>query len=100
MDRAKNGGGEDQAPEQPLAGGVALLGEHEEDVAFLNWEQGGEYTCLLFKGMRRGKFSTNDTRNNALFLIETMKSKEFEFLFDNMEFNLIKNQIEPLAKHW
>lgn len=72
----------------------------EHAVAFLNWEQGGEYTCLLFKGMRRGKFSTNDTRNNALFLIETMKSKEFEFLFDNMEFNLIKNQIEPLAKHW
>lgn len=72
----------------------------EHAVAFLNWEQGGEYTCLLFKGMRRGKFSTNDTRNDALFLIETMRSKEFEFLFDNEEFNLIKNQIEPLAKHW
>jgi len=72
----------------------------EHAAAFLDWEQGGEYTCLLFKGMRRGRFSTNDTRNNALFLIETMKSKEFEFLFDNAEFNLIKNQIEPLAKHW
>ena len=72
----------------------------EHAIAFLNWEQGGEYTCLLFKGMRRGKFSTNDTRNNALFLIETMRSKEFEFLFDNEEFKLIKNQIEPLAKHW
>ncbi len=72
----------------------------EHAVAFLNWDQGGEYTCLIFKGMRRGKFSTNDTRNNALFLIETMKSKEFEFLFDNVEFNLIKNQMEPLAKHW
>ena len=72
----------------------------EHAIAFLNWDQGGEYTCLLFKGMRRGKFSTNDTRNNALFLLETMKSEEFEYLFDNEEFINIKNQLEPLAKHW
>ena len=72
----------------------------EHSVAFLNWDQDGEYTCLLFKGMRRESFSTNDTRNSALFLLETMKSKEFEFLFNNADFNLIKNQIEPLAKHW
>ena len=72
----------------------------EHALAFLNGDQGGEYTCLLFKGMRQGNFSTNDTRNNALFVLETMKSKEFEFLFDHAEFNLIKNQLEPLAKHW
>ncbi|MBQ5602299.1 MAG: helix-turn-helix transcriptional regulator [Clostridia bacterium] len=72
----------------------------EHAIAFLNWNQDGEYTCLLFKGMKRGSFSTNDTRNNALFLLETMKSKEFEILFDNEEFINIKNQLEPWAKHW
>lgn len=72
----------------------------EHALAFLNGDPGGEYTCLLFKGMRQGGFSTNDTRNDALFVLETMKAKEFEFLFDNADFNLIKNQIEPFAKHW
>ncbi len=72
----------------------------EHAIAFLNWDQDGEYTCLLFKGMRREKFSTNDTRNNALYLLETMKSKRFELLFDNEEFIHIKDQLEPLAQHW
>ena len=72
----------------------------EHALSFLNRDQGGEYTCLLFKGMHRREFSTNDTRNNALFLMEAMRSKEFEFLFDSADFILIKNQLEPLARHW
>ena len=72
----------------------------EHAIAFLKWDQGGEYTSLLFKGMRRGKFSTNDTRNNALQLLEVMKSPKFEFLFDNEDFIHIKDQIEPLSSHW
>ena len=72
----------------------------EHAVSFLDWCQGGEYTCLLFKGMRRGKFSTNDSRNKALYVLETMKSPEFEFLFDNEEYIKIKDKLEPFAKHW
>ena len=69
-------------------------------IAFLKWDKGGEYTCLLFKGMKRGKFSTNDPRNTVLYLLESMNSEKFEFLFDNEDFINIKNQLEPLASHW
>ena len=72
----------------------------EHAISFLKWNQGGEYTCLLFKGMSRGKFSTNDSRNSALCLLEVMNSSAFEFLFDNEDFIHIKDQIEPLASHW
>ena len=72
----------------------------EHAIAFLEWNKGGEYTCLLFKGMKRGKFSTNDPRNTALYLLEKMKSKKFEFLFDNENFINIKDTLEPLAKRW
>ena len=72
----------------------------EHAISFLKWNQGGEYTCLLFKEMSRGSFSTHDTRNNALALLEAMKSEKFKFLFDNAEFIHIKDQLEPWAKHW
>lgn len=72
----------------------------EHAIAFLKWDQGGEYTCLLFKGKNRGSFSTHDTRNTALALLETMKSDKFKFLFDNEAFICIKDQLEPFAKHW
>ena len=66
---------------------------------FLDWCQGGEYTCLLFKGMRRGKYSTNDSRNKALYVLEAIKNSEFEFLFNTKEYIEIKDKLEPLAKH-
>ena len=72
----------------------------DHSIAFLNWDKGGEYTCLLFKGMERGTFTTASASNNALVLLEAMKSESFKFLFDHEEFIDIKKQLEPLAKHW
>jgi len=72
----------------------------EHAIAFLEWEKGGEYTCLIFKGMSRGRFSTNTTHNDALCLLNIMKSENFVFLFDNEEFIHIKDKLEPLASHW
>jgi transcriptional regulator with XRE-family HTH domain len=72
----------------------------EHAIAFLDWNTGGEYTCLLYKGKNRGKFSTHNTCNNALTLLNIMKSVKFEFLFDNKDFVQIKDQLEPLARHW
>lgn len=72
----------------------------EHAIAFLDWCKGGEYTCLLFKDKKRGHFSTNDSRNSALSLLEAMNSKHFDFLRDNNEFIEIRSKLEPLAKHW
>ena len=71
----------------------------EHAIEFLNWCQGGEYTCLLFKGMPRGSYSTNDKRNEALYVLEEMNSPKYNFLRDDNEFADIKNRIEPLAKY-
>ena len=68
-------------------------------IAFLDWCRGGEYTSLLFKGMRRGTHSTNDKRNQALYVLEEMKTSKYNFLRDVNEFADIKNKIESLAKH-
>ena len=71
----------------------------EHAIAFLDWCRGGEYTSLLFKGMSRGTHSTNDKRNQALYVLEEMKTSKYNFLRDVNEFADIKNKIESLAKH-
>lgn len=72
----------------------------EHAIAFLDWVEGGEYTCLIFKGMERGRFSSNSTRNDALDLIERMDSEVFAFLSDNEKFIGIRDRLKPLAHHW
>ena len=72
----------------------------EHAIAFLEWDNGGEYTCLIFKGMPRGRFSTNTTCNSALSLLEVMKARKFEFLFDNEDYLHIEEILKPLASHW
>ncbi len=60
----------------------------------------GHHTSLLFKGYGFGTFSTSDSNNDAMRVINEMKRAEYDFIRDDAEFTLIGERMEKYAQKW
>ncbi len=69
-------------------------------IGFINWDRGGEHTCLLFRGKQGGAWSTGNTDNDALEMLKFMKKKRFDFIREMPEFKAIEEKLTPYAGKW
>ena len=58
------------------------------------------HTSLLFKGYSFGDFSTWNTSNDALELLENMKNSAYDFIRENKAFKNIEEELTPYAEKW
>ncbi len=58
------------------------------------------YTCLLFRGMDGGCFSTSSQNNEAAKTLSDMENPVFDFLRDDPAFRAIAERLAPYAGKW
>ncbi len=74
----------------------------ESVVGFLNFASDKEfkYTCLLFRGMDKGVFSTSDQDNDAKAMLRDMEEEKFNFVWDDERFRQIAERLSERADVW
>lgn len=78
---------------------LKLAAEHA--INFLTaFNEHATHTSLLFKGYSFGDFSTWNTSNDALELLEKMKNSSYDFLRESEEFKNIEEYLTPYAEKW
>lgn len=73
----------------------------EHAVKFVTcFDENATHTSLIFKGYEYGTFSTSDTSNEALCLLEKMKKTKYDFVRESKEFEEIENSLQAYAEKW
>ena len=58
------------------------------------------HTSLLLRGYSFGGFSTGNTNNDALELLEKLKNSAYDFVRENESFKNIEENLMPYAEKW
>ena len=79
-----------------------LKAASEHAVGFIEAFKGdkGYHTSLVFRGYGFGTFSTSDSNNTAMWLINKMKRSEYDFIRDNAQFVEIEERMGKYAQKW
>ena len=73
----------------------------EHAIKFLtDYDEKKTYTSLVFRGSEYGTFSTSETNNSALHLLENMKDSKYDSVRDNSEFIEIEKALQAYAEKW
>lgn len=79
-----------------------LQAASEHAIGFIESFKGdkGRHTSLIFRGYGFGTFSTSDSNNTAMQVINEMKRSEYDFIRDNVQFAEIEERMNRYAQKW
>lgn len=73
----------------------------EHAIKFLtDYNENKTYTSLLFRGFEYGTFSTSETNNLALHLLENMKDSKYDSIRDKNGFAEVEKSLQVYAEKW
>ena len=73
----------------------------EHAIKFLtDYNENKTYTSLLFRGFEYGTFSTSETNNLALHLLENMKDSKYDSIRDKNSFAEVEKSLQVYAEKW
>ena len=72
----------------------------EHAISFVTAEKDREHTSLFLRGRKIGGFSTNNSDNDALWLLSELGEPCFDFVRDNGDFVKVKEVLKKYAQKW